>query len=79
MATLHVRNVPDDLYEALRRRASKRGRSISEESIELLRDALRPHRAAVLDVLEDLRARPLRVAPGMPKPAEIIRADRDAR
>ena len=40
MATLHVRNVPDDLYEELRAIAERDGRSIGAEAIMLLRMAL---------------------------------------
>jgi plasmid stability protein len=40
MATLHVRNVPDDLYEELRVVAEADGRSIGAEAISLLRGAL---------------------------------------
>jgi hypothetical protein len=41
--TLHVRNVPDVLYEALRLRAERDGRSIASEAIELLQQALVQH------------------------------------
>jgi plasmid stability protein len=37
MPTLYVRNVPFDLYEALRKRAKQNGRSIAAEVIALLR------------------------------------------
>ncbi len=40
MATLHVRNVPGDLYEELRAAAEADGRSIGAETISLLRGAL---------------------------------------
>src|SRR3954466_8180112 len=40
MATLHVRNVPDDLYEQLRAAAGQDGRSIGAEAVALLRGAL---------------------------------------
>jgi plasmid stability protein len=40
LATLHVRNVPDDLYEELRTAAEADGRSIGAEAISLLRGAL---------------------------------------
>jgi hypothetical protein len=40
MATLHVRNVPDDLYEELRASAERDGRTIGGEAITLLRFAL---------------------------------------
>ena len=36
MATLHVRNVPEELYEQLRDRAQANGRSIGAEAIVLL-------------------------------------------
>ena len=40
MATLHVRGVPDDLYEALRTRAERNGRSIAAEALSILEPAL---------------------------------------
>src|SRR3954447_1705517 len=40
MATLHVRNVPDELYEELRAVADRDGRSIGAEAVALLRSAL---------------------------------------
>ena len=36
MATLYVRNVPQDLYRRLRARARHNGRSINAESLEIL-------------------------------------------
>jgi plasmid stability protein len=40
MATLHVRNVPDELYELLRERAAANGRSIGAETCQLLSERL---------------------------------------
>ena len=40
MATLHVRNVPDELYERLRAAAEEEGRSLGAEATSLLRTAL---------------------------------------
>jgi Antitoxin FitA-like, ribbon-helix-helix/Clp amino terminal domain, pathogenicity island component len=40
MATLHVRNVPDELYELLRALAARNSRSIGEETVELLHEKL---------------------------------------
>jgi ATP-dependent Clp protease ATP-binding subunit ClpA len=40
VATLHVRNVPDELYEALRARADAVGRSIGAETIGILSQAM---------------------------------------
>ena len=36
MATLYVQNVPDDLYEALRRQAQRNRKSITAEVVSLL-------------------------------------------
>jgi plasmid stability protein len=38
MATLYVEDVPDELYEALRRRARERHRSIAAEILSLLEE-----------------------------------------
>jgi plasmid stability protein len=38
MATLYVENIPDDLYEALRRRAKAGRRSIAAEVLALLEE-----------------------------------------
>lgn len=40
VATLHVRNVPDELYEALRDQAERQGRSIGAEACVLLEQGL---------------------------------------
>jgi ATP-dependent Clp protease ATP-binding subunit ClpC len=40
MATLHVRNVPEPLYEGLRRCAEANGRSIGAQAIALLNESL---------------------------------------
>jgi plasmid stability protein len=78
MATLHVRNVPDDVYEALRARAKSEGRSINAAAITILRDALSPVDAEAM--IEDLRR--FRTQTKLPRgalaPEEIIRRDRDS-
>jgi plasmid stability protein len=40
MATLNVKEFPDDLYEALRRRARREHRSIAQEVVHLLETAI---------------------------------------
>jgi plasmid stability protein len=77
MATLHVRNVPDDIYEALRARAESEGRSINAETIAVLREALRPATRDLLEELRRLRARTT-LPTGAFAPERIIREDRDA-
>jgi plasmid stability protein len=78
MATLHVRNVPDEIYEALRARAKREGRSINAAAITILREALSPVDAeAFLEDLRRFRAR-TKLPQGAFAPEEIIRRDRDA-
>ena len=79
MATLHVRNVPEDVYEALRQQAAREGRSVNAETIVLLRGAL-GSAARAEDLLRELAALRKRLpwpAPG-PTPEEVIREARDA-
>lgn len=79
MSTLHVRNVPDDLYEALRRRAVERRSSVAAETIRLLGRALRVDRPGVRELLEEIeRTRPV-ARKRTPSAADLIRADRDRR
>lgn len=54
MTQFIVRNVPDEVAEALRRRASQRGRSVEAEHREVLREALLP----VVDFKAFLRSMP---------------------
>ena len=77
MATLHVRNVPDDLYERLRARAKSEGRSLSAEAIDLLREALGGERKSMKEFLDAIDRIRWRRAPGMPTTTELIREDRD--
>ena len=39
MATIHVKDVPDDIYEAVKRRAATAGRSLASEVRRLLEQA----------------------------------------
>lgn len=79
MATLHVRNVPDETYEALRGRASERRTSISAEVIRLIESGLRTDRLGVGQILDRVEAARVRARPGAPSAAELIRQDRDDR
>jgi antitoxin FitA len=78
VATLYVRNVPEDVYEALRARAKSEGRSINAEAIAVLRAALRPDPEDLLAEIQMLRAT-TRLPTGAFAPERIIRRDRDAR
>ena len=69
MATLHVRNVPDRTYEALRERANEHRTSISAEAIRLIEQGL----------LAKIEATRGKARSGAPSAADLIRQDRDAR
>jgi plasmid stability protein len=79
MPNIHVRNVPEELYEALRARASREGRSMNAEVIAILRRALASRRDPE-DVIADLRRfrERVRLPDDAPPPEELIREDRDA-
>ena len=80
MATLQIRNLPEDVYQALVRKAAEERRSVPQEAIAILekgltgdidpkarlRDALR--RAAAIDPKETHR---------LLDPVKLIREDRD--
>lgn len=78
MATLHVRNVPDRLYEELKTRAKTEGRSLSTEVLYILRRALRRPYRSQKDLLKSIQRRkrfnPLKA--GAPLSLELLREDR---
>lgn len=87
MATLHIRNVPDDLYARLQQLASSQNRSISAQLIILLESALTPETQqsqsekpkSITEILVQSRRR-RRVNPadfGLPDSTTLIREDRD--
>ena len=55
MATLTIRNVPTEIYEALTLRAKRRHRSINSETIFLLEQFLGKPQLDVEDELEEIR------------------------
>ncbi len=56
MATLTVKNLPDELYERLKRRARARRRSINSEAIVLLEEALKAPSSDEEALMERVRA-----------------------
>ena len=81
MATLYVENVPEDLYEALRKRARNQKRSIAAEVLALLeqnipteRELKRRHEFVLK--LKRLRASAHRPSGPFPSAEEMIREDR---
>ena len=80
VATLHIRNVPEDVYEGLRERARERGTSMNSEAIGILDEALRLKRRSWDEVMASLDrlAKEINFGPDWPAPEDMIRADRDS-
>ena len=55
MATMTLKNVPDELYEQLKRSAERHRRSVNKEAITCLERALGP-RTDAAELLEQIRA-----------------------
>lgn len=56
MATLTLKQVPDDLYQRLKERAAAHRRSLNNEAITCLEQALGPQRFDRQSWLEEVRA-----------------------
>jgi plasmid stability protein len=78
MATLHVRGVPDELYERVRSLARSNDRSLSAQVITLLHEGLRHEeaRAKQGEILGEIWRRRFRPPPGVPDSAALLREDR---
>jgi antitoxin FitA len=82
MPTLYVENVPEELYEALRRRARAHRKSIAAEVLSLLEENVPTERELrarqkLLRRVRRLRAKmPLSAGP-FPSTEEMLRADRN--
>jgi plasmid stability protein len=78
MAILHVRNVPTNLYERLRRRAEAQRRSLSAEVITLLawavEEAERSPEATLASIRDRRSFRPEEA--GAPDSTSLLRQDR---
>jgi plasmid stability protein len=77
---LHIRNVPADVVETLRRRAESHGRSLNAEVLRILTSSAERERqdTPITNRLEEL-ARRVNLPPDAPTPEELIREDRDRR
>jgi plasmid stability protein len=80
MAVLQVRDIPDDVYLELSTHAKNEQRSITQEAIVLLKQALHQSQESIdnrlryLDKLSDLH---ITLPPDATSPIEIIREDRN--
>ena len=78
MASLHVRNVDDDLVQRLKLRAARKGRSAEAEHREILRQALAEDASMSWEELAALSRELTRDKPHTPA-ERLIREDRDSR
>ena len=79
MATLNVKDFPDDLYGVLRERARENGRSIRGEVLHLLGTELLHRRRTAVEALAEIRLlrerfRPLTSGPDV---QDLLREDRE--
>ena len=80
MPLLHVRDIPQELYETISRVAQAENRSIAQQTVVLLKNALnitqerKSRRKAVLREIDNLN---IKKADKFPDPAKLTREDRD--
>lgn len=73
---LHVRGIPDELYEALRTAADRDGRSISAETIAILKNALDDRLITKATIMRNIADRKRRMGAVIDATA-LVREDRD--
>jgi plasmid stability protein len=80
MASLHLQDVPEEMYERLRRLAEASQRSVRDEALTLLDKGIQQAeiRGGTAEVLEEIRQWRTSRAPiqGMPESTVLIREDR---
>ncbi len=78
MATLHVRDIPDKLYDRVRKLAASRNRSLSAEVITLLDQAVQDEerRRAHVKAMASIRANPWTPPGNAPDSVAMLREDR---
>ena len=80
MPALQVRDIPQDIYDGLVKLAKEENRSLAQETVVLLRLALKnseermTRRKRVLLEIAELDMEP---DPAMPDPAKLVREDRE--
>ena len=78
--TLYIRNLPPEVYERLKRRAKRHGRSVNAEAL-LIIEAVAEREVRDAEITRRLEEISLRVdlPPDAPRPEDLIREDRDSR
>lgn len=79
LPTLYIRNVPTEVYEALKARAKREGRSVNAEALKILEDVAdqEPDPRVLVAELWEL-SKELERLPGDPTAEEVIRILRDS-
>ncbi|HET6822823.1 MAG TPA: hypothetical protein VFH34_09250 [Anaerolineales bacterium] len=79
MPTLHVRSVPEDLYQEIQRLAEIRNRSLSAQVINMLAQALEDekHRKVQAKALQSIRRRRFVAPKKAPSSLALLREDRN--
>ena len=78
MPTLYIRNVPPEVYEALRARAKRGGRSVNAEALKVLEDmAEREQRSGSLTDRLRAIAKEIKHPPDGPRADEVVRQARE--
>jgi len=78
MNTLHVRSVPDDLYNHLQQLAIARNRSLSAQVITMLAQAVEneEHRKRQAKTLTSIQRRRYKAPKNAPSTLDLLREDR---
>lgn len=79
MPTLHVRSVPEDIYNQVRSMAQEQQRSLSAQIVVLLQRALEidTQQQEQAELLETIRRRRFAPSADVPESTELLREDRD--
>lgn len=80
MPALQVRELPEDVYTRLQAKAAAEHRSIAQETIVLLREALSVPESRKNErkaILQRIKNRPLGKTDNLPDSETLIREDRD--
>ena len=77
MAQLIIRNLDEDVVLRLKARAAQRGQSLEQSLRDLLSEAARPGREAVLKRADQIRARSRPAGPEAPDTVSMLRRLRD--
>lgn len=78
MSTLHIRSVPNELYQYIQSLAKKSNRSLTAQVITMLKQAAEEEKRRELQkkTLYSIKSRRFQVAEGAPTSLELLREDR---